>query len=169
MQKSTLLFCFLLVFIFVTQLGAQCPPFPEIKLAQGQGVVGLDFSSSGNNQQIAIFVISVNDTPGTFKVRFEFANSYQFKCATSTNTIPMTDLVWKYISGSLGTGLTEPADKDMLHHLNPDGISYDWQPQGTGQKTVTNYILELRASWNNPVRILTGFYSEIITATVITE
>jgi hypothetical protein len=135
-------------------------------MAQGQGVVGLDFSGSGNDEQIMIFVINVNDTPGSFKVRFEFTNACQFKCGT--RIIAMTGLVWNHISGSLGTGLTEPVDNDILHHRIDGGTAYEWEPQGTGQKSETsNYILELKATWDNPKGILSGFYYETIKATVI--
>ena len=157
MQKSTLVFCFLLLTFFTTQLNAGS--------AQGQGVVGLDFSSGGNNQQIAIFVISVSDTPASYKVVFTFANGCKFKSGARASAIPMTGLVWDYISGSLGTGLTAPGSDDILHNLNTGGISYDWRPQGT-QSTETNYIMELRASWNAPAGIIAGFYYETITATV---
>jgi hypothetical protein len=155
MQKSLLSFCFLLIAIFSTQVNAGS--------AQGQGVVGVDFSAGGNNQQIAIFVITVSD-PGSFKVVFTFANGCKFKCGTRPSTIPMTSLAWDYVSGYLGTGLTAP-DFDILNHLKSDGITYEWHPTGT-QTTETSYIMELRASWNAPAGVIAGFYYETITADV---
>jgi len=151
-------------------MGLESPPAPPIRAAQGQGTVGLDFSSSGNNQQIALFIITCNDTPGAFEVKFEFTNACQFKCDRHGGAIPMTDLIWNHISGNLGTGLTEPADNDAFHHRTAGGTVYEWIPQGIGQKTETvNYILELKATWSTPIRMLYGFYYETINATVIAQ
>ena len=165
MQNSMMLICFLLLTFFM-QLRAESPPDPPNRTIQGQGVMGLDFSTSGNNVQIGLFVINVNDTPAGFDVKFEFANSCQFKCGT-TRAIPMTDLVWNHISGGLGSGLSEPLDNDIFHNRQPGGTVYYWTPTGSGQKSETlNYIMELKATWDQPAGILAGFYYETLIATI---
>jgi hypothetical protein len=167
MQKLTLFFSLLLITFFIMQSNAESPPDPPIRTAQGQGVVGLDFSGSGNDEQIALFVITCNDTPGSFEVDFEFINACQFKCGTRVRAIPFTGLVWNHISGTLGSGLTDPVDKDILHNRTAGGTQYVWAPTGTGQKSETNgYIMELKANWDHPAGILSGFYFETIKATV---
>jgi len=167
MQKSRLFLYFVLIAFCVTQMALESPPDPPVRTAQGQGVVGLDFSGSGNDEQIALFVITCNDTPGTFEVDFEFTNACQFKCGTRSRVIPFTGLVWNHISGSLGSGLTEPVDKDILHNRVAGGTQYVWTPQGAGQKSETNgYIMELKANWDEPAGMLSGFYFETIKATV---
>jgi hypothetical protein len=167
MQKLTSFFSFSLLAFFIAQSSAESPPDPPVRTAQGQGVVGLDFSGSGNDEQIALFVITCNDTPGTFDVKFEFLNACQFKCGTRARPISMTGLVWNHISGNLGSGLIEPVNKDVLHNREPGGTEYIWTPTGVGQKSETNgYIMELKANWEEPAGILSGFYFETIKATV---
>jgi hypothetical protein len=169
MQKS-IIFCFFLIAFLSTQSPAEAPPDPPQRIVQGQGVIGLDFAAGGNNVQVALFVINVNDTPGVggvFDVKFEFTNACRFMNGT-TLAIPMTDLVWKKLGGTLGTGLTEPANDDIFNNRVSGGTVYYWKPTGTGgQKSATvNYIMELKATWDKPAGVIAGFYYETITATI---
>jgi hypothetical protein len=164
MQKSTLLSCLPLIVFLSMKTNAASPPDPLISSIQCQGVLGLDFSSSGNNQQIGLFIINCNDTPGGFAVTFQFTNACQFK--SGAGAIPWTDLVLNKVGGTLGSGLTDPVNLDIFHSRTVGGTEYLWDP-GPGQKSETvNYIVELKATWDNPARYLAGFYFETIEATI---
>jgi hypothetical protein len=128
---------------------------------QCQGVVGLDFTQSGTNEQIALFIINSNSTTG-FDVTFKFTNYCKFKCGI--REIPMTSLLLDKVSGTLGAGLTEPVNIDVLNNLSGD--EYVWNLGATQTTETVNYIVELKASWANPIRMITGFYFETITATI---
>jgi hypothetical protein len=161
MHKKIPPFCLSLIIICALNLDALSPPDPQINDIQGMPVSGLNFSDAGNNVQIALFVINCNTTAG-FDVTFKFANKGVFK--SGTKEIPMTSLVLDKVSGTLGAGLTEPVDVDILNNLT--GNQYVWNP-GAAQTTATeNYIVELRASWDIPAGKLAGFYFESIEADI---
>ena len=140
---------------------ALSPPDPPFNDIQSMGVSGVDFSRAGNKVQIALFMVNSNSATG-FVVTFTFANGCKF--TSGSKEIPMTELYLNKVSGTIGTGLTDAANIDVLHDLT--GNQYFWRP-GISQTTATvNYIVDLRASWNDPVRILAGFYFEHIQATI---
>ena len=137
------------------------PPDDPLIVIQSQGMIGLNFSGSGNNEQIALFIINCNLETG-FDVTFQFANTCKFK--SGAREIPITNLILDEISGTLGTGLNKAIDLDVLHNLA--GNEYVWNP-GANQTTETvNYIVELRASWTVPATQLAGFYNERITVII---
>ncbi len=160
-MNKTLFFCFLFISLAVIKPGALSPPDALVNVIQCQAMVGFDFSGSGNKEQIALFIINCNATQG-FDVSFKFANRGKFKCGT--REVPMTVLVLNKVSGTLGTGLTEPIDLDILHNLTGD--EYVWNPGATQTTETVNYIVDLRASWAASTGKLAGFYSEVITAVI---
>ncbi|MBN2035833.1 MAG: hypothetical protein JW768_03745 [Chitinispirillaceae bacterium] len=164
MQRKTLILCGgVALFLAAAPAPALSPPDPPINSIQSQGIVGLDFSRSANDERIAIMIINNNHVTG-FDVFFKFTNGCSFKSG-AVQEIPMTALVLDEVSGTLGTGLTAPNDIDILHNLS-GGDEYTWDP-GAAQTTETiNYIVELRANWDNPAGKLAGFYSETITIVI---
>lgn len=163
MKKVPLMLCCLIVSLTATRTGALSPPDDPINIIQSQGIVNLDFSRSGNDEQIALLIINNNHVTG-FDVFFKFTNGCAFKSG-ATQSIPMTSLVLDKVSGTLGAGLTEPVDLDILHNLS-GGDEYTWNPGATQTTATVNYIVELRASWENPQGKLAGFYSEVITIVI---
>jgi hypothetical protein len=160
MGKKSLIYCCLITAVVMNPTRALSPPDDPINTIQSQGIVGLDFSRNGNNEQIALFIINNNCVTG-FDVFFKFANGCAFRYG-ATQEIPMTSLVLDRVSGTLGAGLVEPVDVDILHNLS-GGDEYTWNPGATQTTPTTNYIVELRASWDNSAGKLAGFYSEAIT------
>lgn len=163
MKKRHLVLFSIIILCLLQQVPALSPPEDPINTINCQGIVGLDFSRGGSNEQIALIIINNNLTVG-FDLFFKFANRCSFKC-TDAQQIPMTSLVLDRVSGTLGDGLLEPVDVDILHNLS-GGDEYTWNP-GAEQTTATvNYIVELKASWANPLGKLAGFYSEVITIVI---
>jgi hypothetical protein len=152
----------LLIIFLVTMINGGTPTEDLICSVAGQGVMGLDFSDKGNNEQIALFIINCNDTPGGFEITFKFTNGCAFK--NGSRSIPMTNLVLDKVSGILGTKLTAPENIDILHNLS--GSEYTWNPGDSMTTATENYIIEMKASWDDPSRYIWGFYYETIKATI---
>jgi hypothetical protein len=162
MLKHRSLYFLLLIPAISMLSNALSPPDPPFNDIQSQGISSLDFTRTGNNAQIAVFIINSNTTTG-FDVLFEFTNVCKFQ--SGAQEIPMTSLLLNEVSGTLGTGLTRPVNVDILNHLI-SGNQYLWDP-GPGQSDSTwNYIVDLKASWTAPVRALAGFYFERVSATI---
>jgi len=162
MQKKIISLCFIVLTLCITRTLALHPPDPEIKSVSCEGAVDLDFSGSGNNYQIALFTINDNDSAG-FSITFQFTDSCKFECGK--RVIPMTTLLLNQVGGTLGDSLKPPLNANVLNNLS-NGNEYTWDFGTTQTKATVNYIVELKASWANAARMLAGFYSETITATV---
>jgi hypothetical protein len=153
----------LLVFIISTSFSQTIPPEdPLINIVQSQGVIGLNLSQPGSGEQIAYFLINSNSSTG-FIIKISLSNRGNFR--NGVNSIPMTSLVLNKSSGIIGTGLTEPNNLDVLAVVSSGG-EYSWNPGNTPVTATTNYMVELKADWEDPVGKLAGFYFETITVTI---
>jgi hypothetical protein len=155
----------LILFIFIYSAGySQIIP-PDVSLVntlQAQGVIGLDFSQPGNDEQIAYFLINSNSSTG-FLVKISLLNRGNFRNGSSL--IPMTSLVLNRSSGTLGSGLVEPNNLDVLAVVSSGG-EFTWNPGNSPVTSTTNYMVELKADWADPSGKLAGFYFETITVTI---
>ncbi len=134
---------------------------PLINTYQGTSNINLNFTSSGTHQQIALFLISSND-PAGFHVTFTFQNKGFFK--VGSRQFAMTSIVLNKVSGTLGTGLTEPANMPIT--LDGAG-AWTWHPTPPAPTTETDgYLVEIAVDWANPATGLAGFYQERITCSV---
>jgi hypothetical protein len=133
---------------------------PAVNSAQGTSVINLNFGTPGSNQQIALFLINSNTVAG-FHLTFNFFNLGNFKIGT--RQFPMTALKLNKISGTLGGGLTEPVNVNMLP-LDGSG-NWIWSP-GAPTSETTNYLIEITASWDDQSSKIAGFYQEAITCTI---
>ncbi len=147
---------------FYRQIHADVGVPPMINVIQGQGVIGLPFNQAGNNLQIAYFIISNNHSTA-FDVTFRFSNKGKF-AGSAGGEVPFTVLTLHGVSGTLGSSLTAPVNQSLLP-LDGDG-EYLWDPGGTQITETTNYLVEIKASWNHPGALLAGFYFEGIRATI---
>lgn len=152
--------CFL--FLAVSDVSALSPPDQLINSIQCQGVFGLNFTQAANREQIAYFVINSNSATG-FEVTFKFANFAKF--VNGNNEIPMTALVLNKVSGTLGSGLIEPNEIDVLSELN-GGDEYVWDPGSEPTDETVNFLLDLKADWDDSSGKMAGFYFETITVTI---
>mgnify|MGYP007061388446 CR=1 FL=1 len=152
--------CFM--YLAVSDVFALSPPDDLINNIQCQGVFGLNFTQAGSREQIAYFVINSNSATG-FDVTFKFANFAKF--INGNNEIPMTALVLNKVSGTLGEGLTEPNEIDVLDKLN-GGDEYIWNPGTEPSSETVNFIIDLNADWDDPLGKMAGFYFETITVTI---
>lgn len=137
------------------------PGAPLVNTVQAQGIIGLNFSGPGNLEQIAYIVINSNDSSG-FILELKLTNRGNF--ISGASSIPMTELVLNSSSGTLGAGLSEPHDIDILTDVNNG--EYIWNPGNPPTTVTSNYMVELKASWADPSGKLAGFYLETITVTI---
>jgi hypothetical protein len=151
-----------LIFISISHSGTIPPEDPPLNTVQPQGLIGINFSQPGNGEQIAYFVINSNSSTG-FILKIKLANHGNFKSGTSL--IPMTSLVLNKLSGTIGTGLSEPNNLDVLAVVSSGG-EFIWNPGNSPETATFNYMVELKADWADPSMKLAGFYSETITATI---
>ncbi len=158
-RKAVPICLFLAITLGASQASAALGDSPLVNTIQGTSNINLNFSSSGTHQQIGIFVISSND-PAGFHVTFTFANKGAFKVGTRSFT--MTNLVLNKISGTLGGGLTEPANDPIV--LDGSG-SWTWSP-GVPSSETDAYLVEIDANWPDPSSGIAGFYLERITCTI---
>ncbi len=155
----TSILCFLSLF---SRTGALSPPDPLINTIQGQGLIGLNFGQPGTGEQIAYFIVNSNSATG-FEVKISLTNRGKFIAGTSE--IPMTSLVLDKVSGTLGAGLTEPVNLDVLAVVSGGG-EFSWNPGNSPTTETVNYIVELKADWADPHGKLAGLYLENITFTI---
>ncbi len=73
----------------------------------------------------------------------------------------MTELLLDHVTGTIGTGLTKPVDIDMLTVM-AGSDSFFWDPGSVASTETTNYIFEVKGSWDDPSNELAGFYTEYI-------
>lgn len=150
--------------IAVSYVFGLSPPDELINNIQCQGVFGLNFTQTGNREQIAYFVINSNSASG-FTVKFKFANSAKF--VSGSSEIPITSLALNKVSGTLGKGLTEPKELNVLDELN-GGDDYIWNPGTEPTSETVNFLIDLKADWDDPLGKIAGFYFESITVTIST-
>lgn len=148
----------------VSYVCALSPPDDLVNNIQCQGVFGLNFTQAGNSEQIAYFVVNSNSANG-FAVKLKFANNAKF--VSGSNEIPITSLVLSKVSGTLGEGLTEPNEIDVLDKLN-GGDEYIWNPGTEPSSETVNFLIDLKADWDDPSGKIAGFYFETITVTIST-
>ena len=152
-----------LIFIYSVLFSQTIPSGdPLVNMVQPQGVIGLNFSQAGNGEQIAFFVINSNSSTG-FILKIKLANNGNYKKGNSA--IPMTALVLNKLSGTIGAGLTDPNNLDVLAVVSSGG-EFSWNPGNAPTTATSNYMVELKADWNEPSGVLAGFYSETITVTI---
>jgi hypothetical protein len=172
MRRDSLAFCLLLAIISSaypadTLYHHQDPGF--LNDLEWQSNTTLDFSCAGSNQPIATFVVNSNAAAG-FQITFQFANGGIFSSGTGSG-ISMTSLTLHYVSGTLGSQLTQfDQGYNILQVVTQPDAQYVWNPAQSAkpQTKTANYTFQLRASWNTPARMLKGIYLEQIKATIDT-
>ncbi len=154
-------------------------------LLNSNAQLGLDLTSAGTLIEIANFTITQNTT--SYDLTMVFANGGRFLRVggggTAGERIDMTALTINPISGTLGTnvvalnpasavGLTGPTPwttvtAGLLTGALVPGTSQSitWNPADQITPTV-GYILSLRASWAAGTNVMSGLYTETITATL---
>lgn len=150
----------LAVLIFFRSTAGDVGDFPVVNTLQSQGIFGLSFNSRTVGGQLALFLINSNATQA-FDLTFAFANKGNFK--NGSHTIPMTNIKLNRLSGTIGSGLTAPANLDVT--LDTDG-EWTWNPGATQTTETENLLLELKCDWPDAYNYMAGFYSESITATI---
>jgi len=133
---------------------------PLVNNLQGTSTFNLNFSQASANQQIALFLINSND-PSGFSVTFTFANKGAF--AAGSRNFSMASIVLDRVSGTLGSGLTEPVDE--LITLDAGG-AWTWSPGNSPTTETVNYIIEIKVTWPDPSPGLAGLYLESINAVI---
>lgn len=133
---------------------------PLVNTLQGTSSFNLNFSQASANQQIALFLINSND-PNGFSVTFTFANKGAF--AAGGRSFSMASIVLDRVSGTLGSGLTEPLDEPVT--LDPAG-TWTWSPGNSPTTETVNYIIEIKVTWPDPSPGLAGLYLESINAVI---
>jgi hypothetical protein len=135
---------------------------PLINTAQTTSNINLNFTAAGTHQQIALILIHSND-PAGFHVVFTFQNKGFF--TVGTRQFAMTSIVLNKVSGTIGSGLTDPVDMPIV--LDGAG-TWTWSPSPPLPTTETDgYLLEIAVNWANPASGLAGFYQERITCTIV--
>jgi hypothetical protein len=149
---------------------------PLVNNMVGIGVITLDFSSDGNDVDVAKFII--NNNSNSFDITWTFTNGAEFQ-KTALEAIPMTTLTIEpgvQPAGSvLGTGV-EVLDPAVVWNgvLQTAGNilaqaqigDVVWNP--TNQTTATsNYLIQMKASWTNSSTLLAGLYTEQITFGIV--
>jgi hypothetical protein len=144
---------------------------PLVNNIVGIGVITLDFSSDGDDVDIAKFII--NNNSNSFDVTWTFTNSAEFQ-KTATEAIPMTTLTIEpgvQPAGShLGTDveILDPATAwdgvdqtagDILAQAQIGDVV--WNPTDQTDATL-NYLIQMKASWVNSNLLLAGLYTEQI-------
>ena len=153
----------LLLLIISTSFSQTIPPGdPLSNIVQSQGMIGLNLSQPGSREQIAYFLINSNSSTG-FIIKISLLNRGNFR--NGAYSIPMTSLVLNRSSGTIGTGLTEPNNLDVLAVVSGGG-EYSWNPGNAPLTATSNYMVELKADWGDPFGKLAGFYFETITVTI---
>ncbi len=154
-------------------------------LLNSNAQLGLDLTSAGTLIEIANFTITQNTT--SYDLTMVFANGGRFLRVggggTAGERIDMTALTINPISGTLGTSIAalNPASAVTLAGPTPwttvtGGLltgalvpgtsqSITWNPANQITPTV-GYILSLRASWAAGTNVMSGLYTETITATL---
>lgn len=160
--NTLLLFFTIMIYVTISYSGQIPPEDPPLNTVQAQGMIGLNFSQSGNGEQIAYFIINSNSSTG-FILKISLNNRGNFKSGASI--IPMTSLVLDELSGNIGTGLIGPSNLDVLAVVN-SGDEFIWNPGNFAEAVTFNYMVELKADWAEASMKLAGFYSEIITVTI---
>ncbi len=131
----------------------------NINTIQTQGNIGLSLGDGGSNEQVAILIINNNYAAG-FHITFTFTNKGKFK--KGSKEITMTSLVLNKMStGTLGSGITAPTNAPIT--LDGSG-SWTWS-SGAQTTETTNYMLEIKISWNGSSNSA-GFYFENVTAAI---
>jgi hypothetical protein len=153
---------------------------PLINNIVGVGVITLDFSSNGVDQDIATYIVNNNST--SFTITWTFANNGKFVNANAV-AIPMTTI--KMGRGTdlgdthmgTGTDLTaaaaqtvfDPATKGTINELsllplvaNAYGTTLLTQSDAT-----VDVPLEMTASWTSGATVLAGLYMESITFGIV--
>lgn len=150
-----------LLFLCFFKVHANVGDLPGVNVLQAQGVFGLPFNQSASDQQLAIYLVN-NNYANAFDITFHFANKGKFK--NGSHEIVMSNIKLNRLSGTLGSGLSNPAT-NLTVTLDGSG---DWvYDPGTTQTTETvNLLLELKASWPDGSNAMAGFYSETITTTI---
>lgn len=126
--------------------------------------VNLDLGSRGLNQPLLMFLVNSND-PAGFHLTFTFANKGKFIC--DSREITITSVLLSKISGTLGSGLADPAAPGFT--LTIDGGSGDasWTPVGTPTSSTVDYLISLSANWDDHSTMVSGFYLESIVPAIV--
>lgn len=143
---------------------------PLINSIIGIGVLSLDFGSAGSAVTVATFI--VNNNAPEYSVNWVFTNLGVFTSADG-GKIDMNEIFLTSVNntGDLGTGadpILNGTDYESGTKVDP-AAAHTWvaatneSPQTTATK---NYMIEMRASWDESTDALAGLYTETITYTI---
>ncbi len=154
-------------------------------LLNSNAQLGLDMTSVGTFIEIANFTITQNTT--SFDLTLAFANGGRFLRVggggTAGERIDMTGLRLNPLNTNTGTGIAVvnpatacPAAVATVTTITTEGLltgsltpgtamSVVWDPANQTTPTV-GYIVSLRASWAAGTNVMSGLYTETITATL---
>jgi hypothetical protein len=133
---------------------------PLVNQLQGTSVFNLNFTQPGAGQQVAVFLVNSNDPDG-FSVTFTFSNLGRF--GSGGNSFAMSTFVLNGIDGTLGAGLTAPANQSFT--LDGSG-SWTWSPGNSPTTETVNYLIEIKVNWTDQSSSLAGLYRETINAVI---
>ena len=144
---------------------------PLINSIIGIGVLSLDFGSAGSAVTVATFI--VNNNAPEYSVNWDFTNSGVFTSADG-GTIDMNEIFLTSVNspvGALGTGadpILDGTDYASGTQVDPTTThTWDAATNASPQTTATkNYMIEMRASWDESTDALAGLYTETITYTI---
>lgn len=133
-----------------------------VKNVECLGSMTIDMSGNGINEEIARIVVNCN-LP-RFEIEISFENNGVFIGDNGETVTPTSIIMTREGNGSLGAGLEEPIDIQILPITN--GI-FIWSP-GKQRTATRDYVISIRASWDSQ-NIIAGYYSETIRATINSE
>ncbi|MDD5675052.1 MAG: hypothetical protein PHC61_12860 [Chitinivibrionales bacterium] len=157
---------------------------PLINNIVGVGVITLDFSSNGVDQDIATFIVNNNST--SFTCTWTFSNTGNFVNANGV-AIPMTTIKMGRQGTDLGdthmgSGTETLAATDTIFNTSTNSTATELAINGSGTfstdgiyttglltqtDATVNVPLEMTASWTSGATVLAGLYMESITFGII--
>jgi hypothetical protein len=113
--------------------------------------------------KIASGVINNNSVAG-WQLTVTSANNGNLVKDGYARTIPYTDIEWNYVSGTRGSGLTDPSAAGRQSVVS-GSCEFNTATKAATTATV-NYKFELRISWGADPALVAGIYSDTITMTL---
>ena len=126
--------------------------------------VNVDLGSRGTNQPLMMFLVNSND-PAGFHLTFTFANKGKFMC--NSREVEITSAILSKVSGTLGSGLADPAAPGFSLTIDPGSGEASWTPVGTPTASTVNYLISISASWSDHSSMLAGFYLETVVPAIV--
>jgi len=149
-----------------------------VNLLNSSAQAGLDLTSAGTGVEIANFTVSNNTSQ--FTLAFTFANGGRFVNSLHAGQhVDLTKVTLTNTGGTLGTGIgvlvpaTDEAAATFVtgsnittHAVVPGApTTTTWTPAAQTTPTI-GYVMSMRGDWLAATTVLSGLYTETITATL---